>query len=350
MAEAVGSASGSAGSEDGSGSGGVTLASDVRQLLAAAIHVCFGPAMLEEPRIRELLRSPTLERCSAAQSLLLPLIVGAVSALPDEEVAVIQRDIGGMPPGEGGELLQTRLQLLVWALCAGCSETQEGPSSCRPIQEAFQMTMVRSKLVERVEGLVNPMPVLQAAFRVVQQVSEPHRALVAVAACLAYAQLGRVGNEEGSAEVGIIRKLTRLVGRAMDAEEGGGFSALATATRVMQVQGELPEPSSVPDAVTDAAFVSINAALKELEGQDGMSLEQLFTPAITLGVALHSAGCADLVEGIRVALVLAYDPAWRLPLQAAAVVAAESMAPGGPGVKLVLRLMGEMRGVMAAAV
>ena len=354
LAEAVQrSASGSVGSEGGSGSGGVTLAYNIQQVLVAAIHVCFGQSMLEEPLIREMLLSQTLERCTAAQSLLLPLLVGAVSVLPDEEVAEIQRGIGGMSPGEGGGLLQTRVQLLVWALCAGCSEMQDGPSSCRPMQEAILMVKVRFELVARVKGMgdpADPTPVLQAAFREVlkqQPVSEPHRALVAVAACLAHAQQGRVGDEEGSAEAGVIGQLMRLVGRAMDVEGGGGFSALAAATRAMQAQGKLPEPSSVPDAVTSAAFVSIKEALPDLEGQDGMSLEQLFMPAITLGVALHSAGFADLVEGIRMALVLAYGPAWRLPLQVAAAVVSESMAPAGPQIELVMRLMGEMRGMMA---
>ena len=357
LAEAVQrSASGSTGSEGGSGSGGVIPSSDVRQLLQAAIHVCFGQSMLEEPRIREMLLSQMLERCSAAQSLLLPLLVGAVSVLPKDDVAVIQRDIGirGEPPGEGSEMLQTRVQLLIWTIGAACpSEAQDTASSCRSSLEAYLMMEVAVELDARVEGLGDPTPVLQATFREVlkqQQLSQPLMALVVVAACLAHARQGRVGDEEGSAETRVTGQLMRLVGRAMDAEGGSGFSALATATRAMQVQGELPEPPSVPDAVTAAAFVSIKAALPDLEGLAGVSFRQLFKPAIALGVALYSVGCVDLVGCIRMALILAYGPAWRLPLQVAAAVVAESMAPGGPPVELVMQLMGAMRGMTAATV
>ena len=106
----------------------------------------------------------------------------------------------------------------------------------------------------------------------------------------------------------------------------------------------------MPDAVTAAAFVSIKAALPDLEGLAGVSFRQLFKPAIALGVALYSVGCVDLVGCIRMALILAYGPAWRLPLQVAAAVVAESMAPGGPPVELVMQLMGAMRGMTAATV
>ena len=313
----------------------------MQRLVSTAVHICFGPSMLQAPCIAHMM--PTLpEGSSASQCMQLPLLVGAVLALPDEEVAAIQRDSGG---GRWGER-ETRAQLLAWAIGSACPAAQ-GDSDLQSSDEACLMLEAAEELDLRVRGLADPMPVLQAAF---QQVRKPGRALVVVAACLAHAQQGRVGDEEGNTPVQMraTGQLMRVLSRAMTAEGGSGFSALATATRAMQSSGNngsAPSELTVPNAVIAVAYGAIKMARAEIdkEGPIPQDQSQIRQSALSIGVALHSSGCVELSKGISQALVLAYSPAWRLPLQAAVAAVAESMAPGGPGVELVMQLMGEMR-------
>ena len=337
--------------------GSPTLGTDRQCTLAVAVEVCFGPGMLDEPQAAEMLGVQGRQHGGGggAASLYppstLPLLIGSVSALPVEDVAGVMQGAGGLDERE------TRARLLAWAIGAAGSEAPPRPLSVADVR--FIMTDAGPQLEAR--GLGDPIPALQAAF---QQVQKQGRALVVVASCLAHAQQGRVGDEEGNAETRVIGQLMRVLGRAMGAEGGGGFSALTAATRAMQSSGAggglseaaaftFPDLSTMPFAqpLLAHAYGAITEAIPLLEGQAGELRGALTGPALSIGVTLHSSGGVDLKKlskGISQALVLAYNPAWRLPLQAAVAAVAESMAPGGPGVELVMQLMGEMKSIIPA--
>ena len=228
------------------------LTYDGQRLLAVAVVICFGPSMLREPSIVRTLQYPGLG-CVAPSLLLCPLLVGAASQLPEEEVAAILMEAasaGGDTSGRveassaGGNVVShmrgMRALLLSWAIGAaledqagGMSGLSEAGGQARLTGEAGPALSVEA---EGVREETSSVEVLMAAFR---QVKQPGRAVEAVAACLALAQRGRVvGDERVSAEASVVGCMMRLVGAAMVVEEGeGGFAALASAVKTAVMDG-----------------------------------------------------------------------------------------------------------------
>ena len=355
---------------------GPLLATDRQHLLATAIILCFGPGCLKDLSVFRVLQSQrhgntsspsSSSSSSSSPSMQLLLLIGAVFCLPDDEVAAILPELG-MQRGEEEAMLQARLRLLAWAIDATtpgvASAGSSGGAPRQPGRAEVLFMLVRAgpELEARVDGLADAIPLLLAAFQQVQQIG---RALVAVAACLAHAQQVRIGTYAGAAgeEMRVVGQMMRVLGRA--AEDGGGsgssgFSALVVAMKAMMLRKEaakgsvdggrneamdvLPVTTSSDPSMPAirAAYNAIKAARARLE--EHAPPEQLLTnPALAVGTALHSAGFVELEKGIYQTLMLAYSPAWRLPLQAAVAAVAESMAPGGPAMDLVMQLMGEMK-------
>ena len=359
--------------------GASALAADRQRLVATAIAVRFGHGVLEEPCIAEALQALGQSQASGGDGAssphpreLLPMhLIGAVFAWSEEEVAAILREVtAGRRVPVAASKHAMRVQLLAWAIGVPFHEALGKPPPRQPNEEELLFMMTEGGPQLEASGFGDPMTALVEAFQLVQKEGT---ALVAVAACLA--QAGK--EKEGVVPAGSTDRATpgvdgllRLVGKAMavNGGGGGGFSALATASQALMSQGTgcglfeasaqqipLPDLSSIPRevALPKLAYDAITEAMPQLmgeareAGQAGELRKALTKPALFIGVSLHSSGCVDLSKGISQALVLAYSPAWRLPLQAAVAAVAESMAPGGPGVELVMQLMGEMRGMGA---